>query len=261
MPNLSDHHSSSIVKLILIGDSGAGKTGSLASLVKAGYKLRIIDCDNGLDPLVQFARRDSPDNLRNVEYETRRDKYKAGALGPVISGSPKAFVECISLLNKWSDGTEPAQWGGDYILVLDTLTGLGNAAFAWANGLNPDAKDKRQTYFVAQQALEKVIDMLTGETFKCNVIVISHVQYKEREDGTTKGYANAIGSALGPIIPKYFNTMLLAESKGSGKTVQRMIKTLPTGVIDLKTPKPFALDRDLPLESGLATVFEKLKEK
>lgn len=259
MTNLSDHHSSHIVKLLYIGDSGTGKTGSLTSLVKAGYKLRILDCDNGLDPLVQFVMRDCPDKLTNVEYETRREKFKASPAGPIISGSPRAFVDCLELLTKWADGTTPAEWGGETILVIDTFSGLSTAAFEWAKGMNPSAKDPRQWYFMAQQALEKVIDMLTGSGFACNVIVISHIDYKEREDGITKGYARAVGSALGPIIPKYFNTVLLCETKGMGTKTQRMIKTLPTGVVDLKTPAPFRLNQDLPLDTGLAVVFEALK--
>lgn len=260
MPNLADHHSSKIAKLLYIGDSGTGKTGSLASLVAANYKLRVIDCDNGLDVLVQYIRKECPDKIGNVSYESHRDKFKATDSGPVISGTPKAFTSCIKLLNQWSDGTTPAEWGDDTVLVIDTFSGLASGAFEWARGMNPGAKDPRQWYFMAQQALEKVIDMMTGAGFASNVIVISHIDYKEREDGVTKGYARAVGSALGPIIPKYFNTVLLAESQGAGKNVRRMIKTLPTGIIDLKTPIPFKLDKDLPLETGLATVFEKLKE-
>src|SRR5947207_14204487 len=98
MTNLANHHSSHIVKLLYIGDSGTGKTGSLTSLVKGGYKLRILDCDNGLDVLVQFIMRDCPDKIKNVDYETRRDKFKASPVGPVISGSPRAFIDCLGLL-------------------------------------------------------------------------------------------------------------------------------------------------------------------
>ena len=51
MPSLSAHQSNDYVKLLLCGDSGSGKSGALASLVGAGYKLRILDMDNGLDSL------------------------------------------------------------------------------------------------------------------------------------------------------------------------------------------------------------------
>lgn len=259
MPTLDNHQSSSFAKVLYIGDSSTGKTGSLVSLVEAGYKLRILDLDNGLDSLVQFVKRQCPDKLVNINFETRRDKFKASLAGPIISGQPKAFTDALALMTKWSDDTIPAEWGEQTIFVLDSLSAFGKSAFEWAKGMNPSAKDPRQWYFMAQGALENTIAMLTSEGFHSNVIVISHVQFKENADGTTKGYANTIGSALGPIIPRYFNTLVLAESTGSGKNVRRKIKTLPTGVVDLKTPVPFKIEGELPLETGLATLFEQLK--
>jgi hypothetical protein len=260
MPKLSEHHSNKIVKLLYIGDSGTGKTGSLTSLVKAGYKIKIWDTDNGADILSQFVRHDCPDKLDNIEYEPLRDQLKATPTGPVVSGTPKAFVRAIQLLDKWTDGSVPSEGGDETIAVVDSFSGLGTAAMFWAQGMNAGAKDPRQWYFAAQQALEKVIDMLTSAAFKCNVIVISHIDYKEREDGVTKGYARAIGSALGPILPKYFNNLILCESSGLGKNVKRTIKTMPTGIIDLKTSAPFKFGEPLPIESGMAEIFAKLKE-
>ena len=92
------------------------------------------------------------------------------------------------------------------------------------------------------------------------VIVISHVNYKEVFEGVTKGYANAIGTALGPTLPRYFNTLVLAESVGAGKALKRKIKTVPTGIVDLKSPITYKLDAELPLETGMAELFRLLKE-
>jgi hypothetical protein len=260
MPTLDQHQSSSFTKILYIGNSGSGKTGSLVSLLQANYKLVILDMDNGLDSLVQFAKRDCPDKLKNVRFETLRDKFKATEQGPVISGSPKAFTDALKLMTKWTDDSIPAELGSDTIFVLDSLSAYGKAAFDWAKGMAPSAKDPRQWYFSAQGAVENTIAVLTSETFHANVIVISHVNYREQADGTTKGFANAIGNALGPIIPRYFNTLVLAESSGSGKNVKRKIKTVPTDTIDLKSPAPFKIESELPLESGLATLFSNLKE-
>lgn len=254
MPSLSQHQSSSYTKLIYIGDSGTGKTGSLVSLLAAGYKLKILDMDNGLDSLVYYAREQCPDKLDNVEYETIRDVYRSTKAGPMIKGQPKAFVAALDLLTSWSEIDDP-----NTIFVLDSGSSFGRAAFEWARGLNPIAKDPRQWYFAAQQAFESTLAMLTGEQFRMNVILISHVNYKELTEGVHKGYPNAVGSALGPTVAKYFNTLILAETSGSGSNTRRKIKTLPTGVIDLKTPTPKA-DKEYPLETGLASLFQTLKE-
>ena len=253
MPTLDQHQSSSYTKLLYIGDSGTGKTGSLVSLLQAGYNLRILDMDNGLTALVQYGREAKCD-LTKVEYATFRDIYRSAKTGPVIKGQPKAFTDALDQLTQWAEIEDP-----DCFFVLDTLSSLGRAAFEWAKGMNPAAKDGRQWYFAAQQALESTIALISGPEFKMNVIVLSHINYKEVTEGVHKGYVNAVGSALGPTIAKYFDTMILAELSGSGKNARRRIKTLPTGVVDLKMPSP-RVEAELPLETGLATIVKQLKE-
>lgn len=265
MPKLSAHHSAKFIKLLYIGDSSTGKTGSLTSLVAAGYKIKILDYDNGIDTLKEYVTKECPDKIDNVDYETVRDKMRSDPIrGPVIAGTPKAFTRGLELMTKWSDGTVPGEWGEDTIFVLDSLSAFGKSAYAWAKGINaaspkPNA-DPRALYFGAQQGVEDTIALLTSEDFHCNVIIISHVNYKEIMEGVTKGYVNAIGTALGPIIPRYFNTLVMAESIGAGKMTKRTIKTVPTGIVDLKNPVSFKLDSELPLATGMATLFEKLKE-
>ena len=138
---------------------------------------------------------------------------------------------------------------------------MGLAAHAWTQAMNPTAKETRTWFYGAQQMIQKVIATISGETFETNVIIISHVDYRTTAIGLEKGYVNAIGRALGPVIPRFFNTLILAESSGSGKNVRRKIKTLPTGVVDLKVPIPFGLEGELPLETGMSTIFKMLKGK
>src|SRR5690606_24020587 len=258
MPFLADHQSSSCTKLAYIGDSGTGKTRSIVSLLADGYKIRVLDLDDGLDTLANFAREQCPDKLGNVDYDPLSDKYKASRGGPILAGPSRAFTDSLELMTKWSDGSIPSEWGEDTIFVLDSLSAFSKAAFEWAKGMNPTAKDPRQWYFSAQQVIENTIAMLTDEAFRTNVIIISHVNYKEVMEGVHKGYMNAIGTALGPVLPRYFNTLILAEAVGTGKNTRRKIKTLPTGVVDLKNPAP-KLDAELPLETGMSTIFKTLK--
>lgn len=258
MAKLSDHQSSKFTKLLYIGDSGTGKTGSLASLVP-DYDLRILDMDNGLDILKAFVKHDHPDRLDSIDFNTVRDKYKATNEGAVVDRA-KAFTDAAKLMTKWDDESTPALWGEKTIFVLDSLTTLGRAALAWATGMNPTAKDGRQWYMAAGAGIENIIALLTSDDFMANVIVISHVSYNESQEGMTRGYPSAVGSALGPKLGRYFNNMVLAESSGSGKNVRRTIRTVPTDMIDLKTAAPFAFeDKALPLETGMATIFQTLR--
>lgn len=260
MAPLTAHSTASLVKLMWIGHSGAGKTGGLTPLVKAGYKLRILDMDNGLDALVNHIKAECPDKIGNVDYETVRDTVKATTTGPKVQAA-RAFVKAASLMDKWTDGTVPSEWGPEYIFVLDSLTALGRAAYAWAQSLNPAVKEKRQWFQEGQNGIEDLIALLTGESFRTNVIVISHIDLREQADGTTKGFASSLGASLGPKLPRYFNTLVLSESVGQGANVKRRIKTVPTALLDLKNPAPMKIDAEYPLESGMATIFTKLTAK
>lgn len=260
MPKASEHSKSSFVKLLFVGNSGAGKTGALTSLVQAGYELKIIDLDSGLDALIQHVKAADPKLLDKIEYVSFRDPMKMTAQGPKVAGTPKAYVNALTCLETWpEDGTNPAEWGRDTILVLDSLTNAGRAAFQWARAMNPSSKDPRQWYKAAQDVIEDLIANLTSDSFGVNVIVISHVDIVETSDGRIKGFASSIGKALGPKLPRFFNTMILSETTGSGKNVKRTIKTMPTAMLDLKNPAPMKIEAEYGIEDGLAKVFEKLR--
>ena len=197
-----------------------------------------------------------------MEFVTLRDKFKASPAGPVVDGVPSAFVRGLSLLDNWTDGDtklgSPAAWGDDCILVIDSLTFLSNSAMAWAEIFKP-SKDRRQIFGEAQRAVESMIGLLTSEHFRTNVIVISHVAYVERDDGIKKGYPTAVGQALSPKLPAYFNSVALAETVGTGDKVQRTIRTAPTTLIDLKNPASFKMAPQLPIDTALATFFATVK--
>lgn len=264
MPSLANHQSRTYTKLLLLGDAKSGKTGSLVSLVKAGYKLRVLDFDNLLDPLRYFIERDCPENLDHVEYRTLRDKRKSSAAGPVIDGKPRAFVDALKMLDHWKyddvDLGPPSGWGPEYILVLDSLSRFCDAAFDFRVPLAVVGRsgevDYRAIYGDAQDAVENVIASLTSDNFCTNVIVIAHVQYMTLPDGTTKGFPQGVGQKLSPKIPQYFPSVVLYTNKGGKRTLQ----TNSTPLIDLANPKPFAMAPSYPIESGLADFFSVLRD-
>jgi len=253
---LQPPQATTITKMLLLGDSGTGKTGALASLAKAGYRIHILDMDNkvttGILPIIL---KDDPKAMANIDYEACRDKLKGSPLGPILDGLATAFPKALSLLDKWTDGTIPAQWGPQHIFVLDSLTFFSDAAFNWAKSMNPSAKDPRQWFYTAQQGVENALALLTASTFNTNLIVISHVSWIDRPDGTMKGYPSSVGKALGPTIPAYFDNMAQCETTAG----RRNIKFIPTAMVDLKTPVGTRMSAPLPIESGLADFFKTLR--
>lgn len=260
---MDNPHRNFIANGVVVHNSG--KTGALTPLVAAGYSLRILDFDNGLETLKQFVLKECPERIANVEFRTLRDKRKATATGTAIDGSPKAFVNALKMLDNWKydevDLGPPAGWGPDVILVIDSLTFMSDAAFDFREPLAVRGRDghydMRAVYKDAQDAIEDVLATISSEWFETNVIVISHIRYLEREDGTRKGYPTAVGAAISPIIPRYFNSVALCQTSAGGK---RTIQTAATAMIDLKNPKPFEMLPSYPIGTGLADFFQVLRE-
>jgi AAA domain-containing protein len=261
MPSAAAHKSSTYVKLLYIGDSGTGKTTSLASLVEAGYQLRVLDFDNLLDPLVHTVRRSKAADLSAIEYMTFRDRLRTTPNGPIIDGVPTAYIGAMKAIDRWEDGTTPSDWGATHILVIDSLTTMSRSAYWWAKGLLGAATfaegvpirgvRPEQFYHTAQQAIMNTIAYVTAESFNANVIVIAHVKYMER-DGQTKGFPVAVGNAISPEIPSYFPSVALATKSGTRRT----IRTRSTNMIDLKNPRSFDMAEELDMEDGLARFFK-----
>lgn len=262
MPTLTNHQSGQTTKMLLIGESGSGKSGCLASLAKAGYNLRIIDFDNGLDVLAKLLAGDQK-ALERVNFITCTDKFKSVAGSVIVNGQPKAWANAMTSLDNWKDGNfgSVSSWGSDDVLVLDSLTFASAAAMRQVLFLNGKTNETRriQDWGQAMDLTESLLSLLYSDEIKCNVIVTSHITYIERDDGLSKGYPSALGSKLPPKIGRYFNTILMTKSTGSGANVKRVIRTVTEGAIDLKTPIPGKLPPELPLETGLAQFFEAVR--
>lgn len=266
MPKASEHSSSSIIKLLYIGDSATGKTTSLTSLVQADYKLRVYDYDNLLSPLIAKTRADCPQYLDNIEYMVFRDKLRATPAGPICDGLPTAFVNGLRAFDTWEDGSRPGEWGEDTIVVIDSLTTMSLAAELWARGMQGAAGiaegvptkgvEPRAIIYTAQRALMNVIALLTSDAFRANVIVIAHIKYLER-DGAVKGFPVSVGTAIAPEIPTYFPSVALATKQGE----RRIIRTRSTNMIDLKNPNSFdpKWATELSMDTGLAEYFRASK--
>ena len=270
MPSLANHQSNNYTKLLLLGDAKSGKTGSLVSLVKAGYKLRILDLDNLLDILKYKVLEECPDNLANVEFRSVRDKYKATPGGTMIDGKPKAWTDSIKLLNNWKytdetsgeeiDYGSPADWGTDTILVIDSLSRWCDAAYDFHEAIIPRGKsgdyDGRAVYGNAQDDVEKQLAMLMSDSIKTNVIVIAHGTYMGLPDGTKKIFPQGVGQKLSLKIPQYFPNYIRYKNKAGKRTIQ----VESDAMIDLANTRPNTLNKELPIETGLAEFFSALRD-
>jgi hypothetical protein len=288
MPNILKHPSATSTKLLFIGESGAGKTGALCSLAAAGYKLRILDMDNGVELIKDYLSnpnspyvKQNPDCWKNVEYRIITDVTKS-SIGKVICTQATAWPTMLRMLNEWKytseDGEEinygkPHEWGSDTILVIDSLTSAAYAALNYhlaQNGALSAARtqnEARRDIGAAQDYIRGLLAIFKDATMSCNLILTSQItQVSEsgmgpqsdevkKEGESIMGFPAAIGRALSPQIPRYFNTVLQAKVVGT----KQIITTKTQGDICTKNTAPLRVKPQYDLATGLADYFRDVR--
>lgn len=203
-------------KILLIGKSGAGKTGALASLVAAGYNLRIIDTDKGVRTLrslitdphypyakiiadrgydlnnaVRYVPVDTSMKLRNVMQKFPDGRTTSTQLLAPVNAS--AWLRVLDLLDKWEDDDltlgSVSTWNVNDILVIDSFSTLAKCAYYFSQSLNGrlGARDQGFDYQrdvgEAQSQLTRLLELLYDSSIACNVIVISHITWVDESQG------------------------------------------------------------------------------
>lgn len=272
------------VKAFLVGEPGTGKTGCIAAIANAGYNVRILDLDGNLDPLFAYC---TDEGLDNIEVRTLSEKLK-NKPEMVTANNPTVFNDVMKMLDNWTytdtDGEEVdlgpvGSWGPKDVLVIDSLTALGDASMRriiYTQG-RTDKGPRERDWMLAQKDQDAVVEILGSDIIPCNVLVTAHLKLVgppqvESDDSTDqksqkekvqqlvphKYFPSALGRALPPMIAKHFAYTLRFMNKelGGGKT-KRIIRTTPTTDFDVKVPVK-DLESELPLDSGLLTLFEKV---
>jgi hypothetical protein len=246
------------VKIIVAGDSGSGKTGSLAALANAGYELFIQDYDNGVDPLYKYVK---PEARSRVHFVTLADQISVSGITVQVSRAD-SFTRGMNLLSNWTEDKQSfgavSTWDKRRVLVIDSLTMMANAAvrlvLAQMGNMNfkptPEKGERHPMSVIgeAQNKLEALFGLLFSPAIKCNVVLISHIK-AVGEGENERFFPSSVGKALPPILPRYFNWMVeYKQEKG-----QRIISTIPGR---LTTKAPADLPPILQISDGLLRIFD-----
>jgi hypothetical protein len=275
MATFSTSAPASARRILVIGDSGSGKTGALFSLVKAGYNLRILDLDNNLSILGSLIREDpaAAKLATQVDYATITDTvtYLNGA--PVLKGGAKAWPTILKMLMNWKTETGEfgplTSWTSRDVLVIDTMTFLSTYAFNHVLSMNKrfGARPYQSDFGEAQKLVEMLLGMLNDSSIPCHVVVNSHITRigadvddtmtdeevrKARAETPTKGFPMSVGRALSPKIPTYFDTLVYAKQIGRRQVLSL---TRDDALIATKTPNPKQA-KDFDLATGLAQILQ-----
>ena len=290
MSSILKHHSNNSTKLLLLGESGKGKTGALVSLVLAGYKLRILDFDNGADIIRNYLTKPSSpyyiaaqklDLEDAVRIQTLTEPMKV-VQGRAVPAKATVWTRAMSQLDHWKtldeDLGKPRDWDPKTILVLDSLTYWAQGCLDFIQSMNghlgidmmqsTKGYEPRREIGQAQTQLANALRLLYDLEFKPNVIVIGHIKRVGQSDvgmsladaqsitfTDRQGYPAAVGKALSPLIPRFFNNMLQCITVGSGKSEKHKIVSVSWDGVSAKSTAPSEVQTEYDISDGLAKFF------
>lgn len=287
------------IKMLYLGHTGAGKTGSLCSLAAAGYNVRVLDLDGGDDefggcaimedyltnPASPYLRPQAglwdaeqcKTILSRMHVVSVAEQYNLLGVKAIPRGT--AWPRLSGQLNNWQDGDDKpgniAKWPADDVLVIDGLSQLCKAAMNFHLTLNGRAdkgprvgQSDSNDYTSAYKYILDFLDLLKSPDIKCHVIMICHIRFlvEQQSDMQSKeaqrerrGFPQTIGPMISPMIGQYFNHSLRAKSIGDGPATQRFIVTNNDDSIDLKNTAPLRVKNQYKLSTGLAEYFRDVR--
>jgi len=222
-------------KVLLMGQSGTGKTYSLGTLTDwaaaNGKEVFALFTENGLETLLGYWRdksKEVPDCLHWHSTLTKPlplstlmksaenvGKLSYESITKMIDpdrGSNNAFYKILAACSNFKDDRTGKEfgsidsWGADRIFVLDSLTELSNACMKMVIGSKPTAS--QPDYGVAQNNLMNFLRLCT-QGLSCTFILTAHVtREKDEITGSVKTMVSAIGVALSPQIPTLFSDVI-----------------------------------------------------
>lgn len=216
-------------KVLVLGDTGDGKTHSIRTLVSAGLEVFVLFTENGMASLRDTdpeqvhwkyipPKQSDLQSLINMSRNINQLSYKQiAALQDANRNKYTQFVDTLVAMSNFTcDRTGKSygsvdSWGRDKVFVLDSISGTAINALTLITGDAP-MRDPGEIG-IAMGRIETLIQHLCFST-KCHVVCIGHVE--REEDQLAGGGATAIkiavpGKKLAPKIPWFFDDVLYAR--------------------------------------------------
>jgi len=234
-------------RILLCGEAASGKTGSLAQLANAGYRIMIHDFDQNTRVIGSYLR----DNAADVYVSTYAAAKISGTnlfagTGSASKQALDAMRRFCKMLEHWKvEGGEDlgpcTSWTAKDVVVIDSGTFLGELLLLAAQE-DPEAKrDGRSLYNVAGKYYGAILDHLTGNKMGATVIMLTHImQTGDTDDqgkiiGKARDVPVGVGVKFSKKMQTYFSDIWHLEVDRAGN---RSIKTAATDKASLRTSAP-----------------------
>ena len=212
------------VKIMLLGESGTGKTHSIRTLTDAGLEVFVLFTEPGMEVLSDvpsdklhwhYVAPSAPAWDDMISSATKINTMSFDALTKLPDINKRKYAEFIEVLTCLSDfkcdRTGQAygavdSWDSDRVLVMDSLSGLNIMAMNLVAGSKP--VKSMGDWQVAVDNLERLLTKLCVDT-RCHFVLTAHLERETDEvTGGTTLVSATLGRKLGPKLPRFFSEVV-----------------------------------------------------
>lgn len=254
-------------RVLVYGDPASGKTGAIAQLANAGYRILLLDLDQNSRVIGSFLKPGHADifiHTFGVAKMTGTNLF-AGNKGEAAQAALKEMRTFCQMLQHWKTESEDlgptsAMTAKD-VIVVDSGTFLGELLFMAAKA-DPEANKHTPTqYRLAGEYYSAILDYLCGNKVGASVVVLTHITQTGDKDsdgkfiGKPRDIPVAIGEKMSKRMPSYFSDIWRLEVDRTG---QRKFRTAATAFEGLRTSNPSKIKGEEPFD--MASMFNRLVE-
>lgn len=252
-------------RVLVYGEPASGKTGCIAQLANAGYRILLHDLDQNARVIGSYLKPGHAD----VFIKTYEVAKLAGTA--IFEGGQKditkkavqelrAFTKMLEHWNEDGDDLGPAaSLTSKDVVVIDSGTFLGELLLMAAHEDPETKKDGRSLYNVAGRYYGAILDYLCGKRMGASVLVLTHLMQTGDKDDQGKIIAKArdipvaVGEKMSKRMPTYFSDIWHLEVDRAGN---RRFNTAATSQAGLRTSAPDKIKAVEPFD--IASMFNRL---
>lgn len=244
---------------LLLGAPGSGKTTALAQLARLGMEVFIIFSEaNGQTNLLKACRelKLTPEEMKRIHFkyiratpeafgtlsEAAKKVQTAAEFGKLEGGSRSKYGQLVEVMKQCQtfvdqngvDFGAVDTWPANYVLALDSLSGLNDMCMGITIGGKPCAT--QQDWMVA---MKQEMDMVKAcINSRCSFVMTGHLaQEKDEISGRMIITPMALGQKNGPALTPLFADIVLCEKNGTTftwATTNPKIESLKHSFLPLK---------------------------
>lgn len=252
-------------RVLICGEPAAGKTGAIAQLANAGYRILFFDLDCNARVIGSYLKPGHADiyiesfaAAKITNTNLFDGKSKTATLDAV-----KEMRRFCSLLEHWKTPTEDLglteKLTPKDVIVIDSGTFLGDMLLLAAHEDPETKRDLRSLYNVAGKYYGAILDFLTGRRVGASVIMLTHIMQTGDKDEQGKIIGNArdipvgVGEKFSKKMQTYFSDIFHLEVDRAGN---RIFKTSATNKASLRTSAADKIKATEPFD--LASIMDRL---